>query len=33
MNELGFPLEAIKKTLEQKKLNHIHATFHLLQIN
>ena len=27
----GFPVEAIKDTIDKKKLNHIHACFYLLK--
>ena len=27
----GFPIEAIKDTIDRKKLNHIHACFYLLK--
>jgi hypothetical protein len=27
----GFPIEAIRDTIDQKKLNHIHACFYLLK--
>ena len=27
----GFPIEAIKDTIDKKKLNHIHACFYLLK--
>lgn len=27
----GFPIEAVKDTIDKKKLNHIHACFYLLK--
>lgn len=29
----GFPMEAIKETIENKRLNHVNACFNLLRLN
>ncbi len=31
IKDLGFPIEAVKTTIEKKKLNHIYSTFCLLK--
>ena len=31
LREMGFTIEAIKDTLEQKKLNHLHTCFQLIE--